>query len=168
MELIRRIILVLMVLCPLQGMAQEVKYTDQLRQRNAQGGVVIVHMDSELEDLVNGVGVNTNDSVKVTLENANKPVKTEGPHTKQNGYRVQIYMAGNTAADKKKVQSWARRFKVYFPSTNAYVYFSSPHWVCEVGDYKTRQEASDMLTQVRGTHQFNSASVVRSKINNFY
>lgn len=168
----RNILLLLFMLCPIVGMAQE-KYTDQLKRQNSSGAAVVVYQDAELEELVNGSGApslsESRDSISMSLQTAiKKPERpTSGPHTKIDGYRVQIYMAGNTAQDKAVVKSWARRFKNYFPSINAYVYFDSPHWVCSVGDYRSRSEANEILMQIRSTSQFNSASVIRSKINNF-
>ncbi|MCQ2222934.1 MAG: SPOR domain-containing protein [Bacteroidaceae bacterium] len=161
----RVVLLLLSVLFPLVGMAQE-KYTDKLRQRGTSGAVVVVHQDAEIEELVNGNSVASRDTASVDLADEAKKEKTSGPHTKADGYRVQIYMAGNTANDKAVVKGYAKRFKSRFPNVNAYVSFNSPHWVCTVGDYKTREEANEMLKQVRSS--FNTAYIVRSKINKFY
>ena len=169
MKYLKLILLLLFVSCPFVGKAQE-KYTDQLKRQGSSGAVVVVHQDAEIEELVNGTAapVVSRDTVTTTVENVvKKNEKTSGPHTKVNGYRVQIYMAGNTAQDKATVKSWARRFKNYFPAVNAYVYFNAPHWVCSVGDYKSHEETSEMLSQIRATSAFSSASIVRSKINNF-
>ena len=162
MPRLKSILILLLVLMPLAGMAQG-KFTDRLRQRSTSGAVVVVYQDSEIEELVNGDNVARDTSG--IADDAGKPEKTSGPHTKMSGYRVQIYMAGNTANDKAVVKSYAKRFKNRFPAVNAYVMFNSPHWVCQVGDYKSREDANEMLKQVRTT--FNTAYIVRSKINNF-
>ena len=164
----RFILLFVLALFPLLGMAQA-KFTERIQQRSASGGVVQVYQDAEIEELVNGRATATTasrDTASTTLAGAEKKVeKTSGPHTKENGFRVQIYMAGNTANDKAVAKSYAKRFKNSFPQVNAYVTFNSPHWICTVGDYKTRGEAEAMLKQVR--RQFRSAYIIRSKINNF-
>lgn len=162
----KSILLLLLLLVPVFGMAQE-RFTDKLRQRDASGAVIEVYQDAEIELLVNGDSIlhSSLDSLRIT-DLTKKPVKTSGAHTKENGYRVQISMAGNTAADKATVKSHAKRFKSFFPTVNAYVWFNSPHWVCQVGDFKTKKEADEMLKQVRGI--FSTSYVVRSKINNFY
>lgn len=172
MKGLKYILLFLLLSCPFVGKAQG-KYTDALKRQNASGARVMVYQDAELEELVNGSDAPafTSDSVSLSVSSEIKKPdnnRTSGPHTKVNGYRVQIYMAGNTAEDKATVKSWARRFKNHFPDVNAYVYFDSPHWVCSVGDYRSRDEANQMLTQIRSTSQFNSASIVRSKINSFH
>lgn len=163
------------MLCPVWGMAQG-KFTDKLKQKSSNGAVVIVHHDNEIEELVTGVksassaGASASTSRTTPQDTLGlaetQPVKNSGPHVRVNGYRIQIYMAGNTAKDKAAVKSLARRFKTYFPDVNAYVYFNSPHWICSVGDYKNREDAEAMLTQVRA--QFNSSCIVRSKINYYY
>lgn len=158
------ILLLLLLSCPFVGKAQE-KYTDKLKRQNVVGAAVVVHQDAELEELLNGTAQPT---ASTQQQDEETPEKNSGPHTKINGYRIQIYMAGNAAQDRETVKSWARRFKKYFPNVNAYVYFNSPHWVCSVGDYRTREDASVMLEQIRATSQFSSANIVRSKINYYY
>ncbi len=161
----RFILLFVLALFPLLGMAQT-KFTERIQQRSTSGGVVVVYQDAEIEELVNGSN-NVSPASRDTASVAEKKVeKTSGPHTKENGYRVQIYMAGNTSNDKAVAKSYAKRFKNSFPQVNAYVTFNSPHWICTVGDYKTRGEAEAMLKQVR--RQFRSAYIIRSKINNFF
>lgn len=152
---------------PLCAIAQE-KYTDKLKQQNGQGAAVIIHQDIEMEELVNGPMSLSKDSAHAKLQDAVlNPEKTSGTFNKGMGYRVQIYMAGNTAKDKTMVKNWARKFKTHFPTVNAYVYFNSPHWICAAGDFKTREEANEMLHMIRNRGAFTSASIVRSKVNVF-
>lgn len=163
----------------LAGMAQE-KYTDYLQRHVAGRGTVIVHHDAEIDNLVNGTSAHARPSSNSSstssgslngesAENEDAPaVAPSGRHTTANGYRVQIISLGSSAKDKATAESWGRRFKGYFPTTNVYISFRSPHYVCLVGDYKTREEADEMLQQVRETRQFGSASIVRSKINVYY
>lgn len=163
-----RFILLLFVLFPLVGMAQE-KYSDKLRKSSSNGASVILVQDSIIEELVNGdVSANYNgDSLKLAGQKLIKNNKTSGSYNRINGFRVQIIMAGNTAKDQSNVKAMARKFKNSFPNVNAYVYFNAPHWVCSVGDYYSRAEATEMLKQVRAMG-FSSSSIVRSKINNYY
>lgn len=164
----KKLILLLFVLFPLVGMAQE-KYTDKLKSQSSKGSSVILVQDSVIEELANGI-IKANPAAD-SLKNVGRKVvtnnKTTGSYNRINGFRVQIIMAGNTAKDQSNVKAMARRFKNCFPNVNAYVYFNSPHWVCSVGDYYSREEASKMLSQVRAMG-FNSSSIIRSKINNFY
>ena len=162
----RRIIwLLLLTLVPMVGWAQEETYMDRLQQRSASGGVVVVHQDAAIEELVNGTGRAARVVRDTLATHPRTNERSSGPHTKANGYRVQIYMAGNTANDKAVAKSHAKRFKTFYPTVNAYVRFSSPHWVCEVGDFRTQAEANEFLKRVRA--QFRTSYVVRSKVNEF-
>jgi len=82
---------------------------------------------------------------------------------KINGYRVQVYAGGNTRADRKKAEKAGNTVKMKYPSTPVYVHFYSPRWICRIGNYRTIEEASEMLHKVRalGYHQ---ACVVKGKI----
>lgn len=170
----RLFIYISLVLFPLMGMAQG-KYTDYLQRRIAGRGIVVLHHDAEIDNLVNGISSSSKAKAgsgsiagEVETQEEAPAVAPSGRHTTANGYRVQIISLGSTAKDKATAESWGRRFKGYFPGTNVYISFRSPHYVCLVGDYKTREEASEMLQQMRETRQFGSASIVRSKINIYY
>ncbi len=168
----RFIIFFTFALSAFTGMAQG-KYTDYLQRKVAGRGTVVVHQDSEIDKLVNGIisaiKEQFSGSSATSEEQEEGPaVAPSGRHTTGNGFRVQVISLGSTSKDKSQAESWGRRFKALFPGTNVYITFRSPHYVCLVGDYKTREEASEMLKQMRETNQFNSASIVRSKINIYY
>ena len=82
------------------------------------------------------------------------------------GYRVQIYSGGNTRQAKSEAQQMARRAEIWFADQhNVYTHFASPHWVCRVGDFKSRYEAQQLLTEMRQSKRFPGAVIVKSKIN---
>ena len=181
-----KLLILLLLLCPLGGMAQG-KFTDNLKRKSAAGGVVVLHEDAEIENLVNGGSTATakttatpktsRDSVRTTApvttadsaESAEKePARNFGPHTKGTGYRVQICLAGNTKKDKAEAERWGRLFKAYYTDYNVYIAFSSPHWTCRVGDFKSREDAVALLEEMKATQAFKTASVVKSKINIYY
>ena len=45
-----------------------------------------------------------------------------------------------------------------------YVSFASPHWLCRAGDFRTIEEASEILRQIREMGIFREAVLVKSKI----
>lgn len=169
-------ILSCLALIPMCGMAQANNYTDYLQRRVAGRGTVVLHQDAELEGLVNGGSApiqpsrsNNSISGEVTSQEVEgaTPI-TSGRHMTANGYRVQIISLGSSAKDKAEAENWGRRFKALFPTTNVYISFRSPHYVCRVGDFRTREEANELLQQLRATKQFGSASIVRSTVNVYY
>lgn len=86
---------------------------------------------------------------------------------KVNGYRVQVFAGGNSRDDKIKAQNAGNAVKKAFPSQPIYVHFYSPRWICRMGNYRTYQEASAILTQVRKMG-YKQACIVSGKINVAY
>ena len=52
-----------------------------------------------------------------------------------------------------------------FPDLPVYVSFASPHWLCRAGDFRSMEEASEVLRQIREMGIFREAVIVKSKIN---
>lgn len=84
-----------------------------------------------------------------------------------NGFRVQVYYGGNNHQSKLQAQRMAERVKIWFEEQPVYTHFVSPHWMCRVGDFKTREEAMELLKVMRESGRFPMAVVVKSKVNAF-
>lgn len=82
---------------------------------------------------------------------------------KVNGYRVQVLAGGNSREGKIKVQQAGNDVKMAFPDLPVYVHFYSPRWICRVGNFRTYEEASRVLAQVKKMG-FKQASIVSGKI----
>ena len=82
---------------------------------------------------------------------------------KVNGYRVQIYAGGNSRKDKIKAQNVGNSIKKAFPTHPVYVHFYSPRWICRMGNYRTYEEASAILAQVKKMG-YSQACIVSGKI----
>lgn len=82
---------------------------------------------------------------------------------KVTGYRVQAYAGGNTRAARQKAESVRDNIKMKFPDEPVYVHFYSPRWLCRVGNYRTYEEASHMLNEIKKMG-YPSAIIVRGKI----
>lgn len=89
--------------------------------------------------------------------------KVMGKSYKVNGYRVQVFAGGNTRTDRQKAEQARTIIKNNFPTEPVYVHFYSPRWICRVGNYRTYEEAHQMLTKVRDLG-YKSATVVKGKI----
>ncbi|WP_278902100.1 SPOR domain-containing protein [Leyella stercorea] len=86
---------------------------------------------------------------------------------KTNGYRVQVFAGGNSRNDKIKAQQAGNAVKAAFPSHPIYVHFYSPRWICRMGNYRTYEEASAILEQVKKLG-YKQACIVRGKISVAY
>jgi len=82
---------------------------------------------------------------------------------KVNGYRVQAFAGGNSRADRQKAEQVGNLLKSHFPNEPVYVHFYSPRWICRMGNYRTMEEAHEMLSNVRKIG-ITGASIVKGKI----
>lgn len=82
---------------------------------------------------------------------------------KVTGYRVQAYSGGNSRADRQKAENIGSAIKMRFPDLPVYVHFYSPRWICRVGNFRTYQEASNVLKEIKGMG-YRQACIVKGKI----
>ena len=57
-----------------------------------------------------------------------------------------------------------QKVKRMFPELNVYTHFASPRWICRAGDFKTYEEANDVLQQMRETGALTGISIVKDQI----
>ena len=79
------------------------------------------------------------------------------------GYRVQAYAGGNQRKDRQRAEQIGNDIKMNYPEEPIYVHFYSPRWICRVGNYRTYEEAHQMLLNIRRLG-YNSATIVKGKI----
>ena len=79
------------------------------------------------------------------------------------GYRVQAYAGGNQRKDRQNAERVGNTIKANFPEEPIYVHFYSPRWICRVGNYRTYEEAHQMLTNIRNLG-IKGATIVKGKI----
>ena len=144
-------------------------FLDNLRKEEPRQGVVTVTEAPQIDSLVNGKGgpvvpdqiisqPHKREEVKKSPEeeeadNLAKMLDTRkkvmSNSYKTQGYRVQVFSGGSTRSDKQKAETTGAVMKTNFPNEPIYVHFYSPSWKCRMGNYKTREEASAMLSQVK-------------------
>ncbi len=79
------------------------------------------------------------------------------------GYRVQAYVGGNSRKDRQQAEQVGNNIKAQFSGVPVYVHFYSPRWICRVGNYRTYEEAHQMLVSLRKLG-YTQASIVKGKI----
>jgi hypothetical protein len=57
------------------------------------------------------------------------------------------------------------RVKEYFPDTSVYTFFTSPRWLCRVGDFRSIEEADAMMRKLKATGVFKQVAIVKDQIN---
>ena len=155
------------------GVSAQQNFTEHLTRQVAGEGTVTLSQDAEITALVNGTITYATsraqrqqpDSTAVALHNpAHKSSTLTGHRTQSTGYRIQIYAGGNNRQSKGEAYRMASLARTYCEGINVYTHFISPRWICQVGDFKTREEAAEQLRKMRLTQQFGEACIVRSKI----
>lgn len=82
---------------------------------------------------------------------------------KVTGYRVQVFAGGNSRADRQKAERIRDDIKAHFSTVPVYAHFYSPRWICRVGNYRTYEEAHQMLVTLRNIG-YTQATIVKGKI----
>ena len=96
----------------------------------------------------------TNDTVSI--------INIGRPH-KIIGYRVQAFAGGSSRRDKQKAEQTASAIKQMFPSESVYTQYDNPRWTCRVGNFRTREEAKAMLSEIRKLGS-NSANIIKTRV----
>jgi hypothetical protein len=159
-------------------------FTEQLQQSNAGEGTVTVTQDASIEQLVNNPSTsaqprnssqgNQSQTTTATTDYDLTPDTTSlDPHKKvmkgqkTNGFRVQVFAGGNSRNDRLKAERTGDEIKTLFPDEPVYVHFYSPRWICRMGNYRTYEEAHEILDKVKQLG-YNSAVIVKGKITVLY
>lgn len=191
----RALTIVLCVGCWLAADAQAT-FTQQLQKSKTGEGKVTVTQDKAIEELVNNpalttatpsksqtstitkTGDKTDKSSLLQQEGDRQTDATALPDSvdlrkkvikgqKVNGWRVQVFAGGNGRNDRLKAQRTGEEIKTLFPNEPVYVHFYSPRWICRMGNYRTYEEAHDILRQVKQMG-YPAAVIVKGKINVYY
>jgi cell division protein FtsN len=83
------------------------------------------------------------------------------------GYRVQAFAGGNSRKDRQQAEQTRNAIKSHYPNVPVYVHFYSPRWICRVGNYRTYEEAHQMLQEVKKLG-YTSATIMKGKISVAY
>ena len=147
-------------------------FTDKLQQVVESAGRIVLHQEKAITDLVNGSLKSSSSKKKQidsleqdSIQSAAVDSLSRGIKVKMNGYRIQVYFGDNSRKGKAEARAAGLRFRNYFPGHSVYVSFISPHWLCRVGDFRTNEEARELLRQIREMGIFREAVIVKSKIN---
>ena len=179
--------------CWLAACAQST-FTEQLQQSKAGEGKVTVTQDKAIDQLVNTPTTTTAPTNKTTTTTTTTTPAKPQQNGKQaddlltdtsvatdsidrskkimkgqkvNGWRVQVFAGGNGRVDRLKAERTGEEIKTLFPHEPVYVHFYSPRWICRMGNYRTYEEAHDVLMKVKSLG-YPSAIVVKGKITVYY
>lgn len=105
----------------------------------------------------------TEHAAETTSPTVNTSKKVMRNARRVTGYRVQAYSGGNSRADRQKAESIGNAIKLRFPDMPVYVHFYSPRWICRVGNFRTYDEANEVLKEIKSMG-YRQACIVKGKI----
>ena len=140
----------LLTLVSLPLLAQD-NIVDRLQQPLPGQGVITIHQDARLNALLGMVY---------------DPALSKGKKIQAVGYRIQIYAGGNTRLSKEEAQKAAQYVKDNYPEIPVYTEFVAPRWVCRVGDYKTIEEADQVMRMLKQSRGFKEIAILPNQLIN--
>jgi len=186
----RRLISIIILCVGIFTSADAQTFTQRLQTKVAGQGTVTITQDTVIDRLVNteqlGVrasAVRDNDddaphaathpakpttTVTTPSSDGKEPAIDNSPKmirggVKITGYRVQAFAGGNSRKDRQKAERIGNDIKSAFSDVPVYVHFYSPRWICRVGNYRTYEEAHQMLISLRSMG-YSQATIVKGKI----
>ena len=166
-------------------------FTERVQKKVNGKGTVTIHQSEEIDQLVNDPYVtgeiqqpqkqsesknqeesstdykqaNTTNSSSVSDEKEDTDIEVTPRRThKITGYRVQAFAGGNSRKDRQTAESISNNIKAQIPNIAVYVHFFSPRWICRVGNFRTYEEAHQMMVKLQNMC-YKQASIVKGKIN---
>lgn len=146
----KKLSVLLLTLVSLPMMAQD-NIVDRLQQTVSGQGVITIHQDARLNALLGMVY---------------DPTLSKGKKIQTVGYRIQIYAGGNTRLSKEEAQKAAQFVKENYPDIPVYTEFVAPRWVCRVGDYKTIEEADQVMRMLKQSRSFKEIAILPNQLIN--
>ena len=127
----------------------------------------VAHSEKANKEPAESTHTGRNTTVKEPAESESQVVDTSKKvmrgGRKVMGYRVQAYSGGNSRADRQRAESIGNAIKMRFPDLPIYVHFYSPRWICRVGNFRTYQEANEVLQEIKDMG-YRQACIVKGKI----
>ena len=146
----KKLCVLLLSLVSLPLMAQD-NIVDRLEQTVDGQGMITIHQDARLDSLLGMVY---------------DPAMSKGKKIQTVGYRIQIYAGGNTRYAKEEALKAAQYVKTKFPEIPVYTEFVAPRWVCRVGDYKTIEEADQVMRMLKKSRTYKEIAILPNQIIN--
>jgi len=162
-------------------------FTERIQKKVDGKGAITIHQSEEIKQLVNDPNATDSQVQKVTESKRqveplkdNKQVNNTTPSSSENdetepvetqkkatqkitGYRVQAFAGGNSRKDRLTAESIRNNIKSQIPNVAVYVHFYSPRWICRVGNFRTYEEAHQMMVRLQNMG-YKQASIVKGKI----
>lgn len=110
---------------------------DKLSKEEAGKGSVSIHQSDDIRAMVGAHKYGEN-------------VEQNGEETflKIQGYRTQVFSGNNQRKSKEEAFRKEKEIKELFPNVPTYVTYNAPFWKLRVGDFRSHEEAYQMMRQL--------------------
>jgi len=118
-------------------------------------GTVVIYQDDAISRLLGTKIVNTiSTSVNYFAEQLSaagteNPANTSQNFVRARGFRIQAYSGNNQRLSKNEAETRRNSIKSSFPNMDVSVTYNSPVWRVKAGHFKTREEATQALEQMK-------------------
>lgn len=164
--------------------AEAQNFLDRLQTEVEGQGVVTVHQDSDITRIVvdpqstvkpderpHGTTTTTHTAATTTTRvrtdndttTVTTPTRGNGSTRKVAGYRVQAFAGGNSRRDRQQAERVGNAIRSRYPNVPVSVHFYSPRWICRVGNYRTYEEAEQMLINIQNMG-YRQAFIVKGRV----
>lgn len=140
--------------------AQEITIIDDLNISKIGEGKVTIYQDESIKNLVGTpiLGLKYNDSEllynQLSSESDSTTLSDTNTETHKNlvrakGYRVQVYSGSDQRKSKSEAEVRKNSIVSIFPNMDVTVTYNSPVWRVKAGNFKTHEQASQALLEMR-------------------
>lgn len=114
-----------------------------ISEKLRQSGHVYLVQDQRLEALLGRDAKTYNAASRVQTNKAGHQVLTT------TGYRVRVFSGNNQITSKNEAYKIEKELLEYMPDLQTYVIFRTPNWRLMVGNYRTMEEATASLRELK-------------------
>jgi len=114
---------------------------DELNTSHPGQGHVVIYQDEAIKGIV-GRNITPSRPVYVSTDGSTAYVKMRG-------YKIQAFAGNNQRTSKNEAYRKQTLIQQTFPELETVVLFDSPFWRLRVGNFKTREEAEQVLDELR-------------------
>ncbi len=165
-------------------------FTERIQIIRAGQGVVTIHHDEAIDELVNGrheatqpqrQGNNNQQQRQQqpisqgqnrqqddpdrqdVRQQSDSIVTTPRRYRRVNGFKIQAFSGSDSRRDRQQAEHVRSELRTLFPGEEVTVHYNDPRWLCRMGNYATQAEAQEALAEVRRLG-FPSATIVRARV----
>lgn len=117
--------------------------TTTITQHLRQSGRVVLRQDNRLESLLTREQKTYSAASRVQLNKQGKQMISVS------GYRVRVFSGNNQITSKNEAYKIEKELLDYMPELSTYVIFRTPNWRLMVGNYRTMEEATAALRELK-------------------